>query len=417
MGSNVEMRSPGLPDFGRISAQSGVFQSAPSKSPLAERALSGLKMAGAVVANQLPFSGRSVVGIAVKAPLRFVQALATAAKSQSGETVASKFTELMKNDWKGGIQDIPKDVGKLPESEQSAVKKQMDQYNSVKESGQDMIKGYSSPSGSGLVGLSPKLKLSDEHKELFGKLSEPLTNLGFKPEGHGFYHEQSGTRVALLFNNDTKELSLFFMGLGVNNTQDKGFNTRLGQIATESIGGVSLAARQSIDLGKALGALQKENPGITLSVVGHSHGEGLAQTVALAAGNGVKAFCFNSRPISGATRLTIGEEHVTGNAKNVTHFCKQGDWLTGTRAINALAAGWERATGFRKTRNIGTVYSVEASTSQKELPLLKRTLAIHNETSWENRTMSPEQLTEALHTPPPPQNMSAKAKKMMLNLE
>lgn len=121
-------------------------------------------------------------------------------------------------------------------------------------------------------------------------------------------------------------------------------------------------------LGKLLKTYAKEK-NLTPVVIGHSHGGGLAQVAA--AKNGIKGVVFNPRPMGAGVRRYIGSSKIAENAKQIAVFSAKGDWVSGTRPLNVLAAIFERITGIVMPRSVGVGYilpSVSSSSNENEIP-------------------------------------------------
>lgn len=211
--------------------------------------------------------------------------------------------------------------------------------------------------------LTPSVHTSAE------ALKKTLGECGFEPCKTGFIHKKTGMQLALLYYQDDKEITLFFRGLG--DATEKGFFARFGQVVKDSLGLRAQSTDVCITLGKKLAELQ----GTKITVSGHSHGGNLAQIVAMTAG--LPAVCFNSRAVSRdaqeAIKETIGDNYGK-NARAITHFNKQGCWVTDNPALSAITKFIAKAKGQEPAQRLGTQYYVPSNE--------KGTFACHNDVSW-----------------------------------
>ncbi len=242
--------------------------------------------------------------------------------------------------------------------------------------------------------------LTEEAIVKFNVLKTKLINeLGFEAiqgKGGGFIHKDTGMRIAVMYNPHDKEMSIYFSGLGASVKKDQGLTTRLGEVIKESLGGKAKSTAVCIGLGNVLKELNKDD-GIKLSVAGHSHGGNLAQVVSLTAG--IPAVCFNSRCISATTQQMIKNalqnknDVYTKNSEGITHFNKEGCWVSDNRALNAIIKLIGKIKGDEAMR-VGEQFSVPSNR--------KGSFARHNDTSWpedikpnlNNRVNAPSMLTQ-----------------------
>ncbi len=375
--SEVHAGGPlGLP-FNDWEKPTGAAQkTSPEALTKAQKLLGTLESAGATPAPSLSFSQKSTAAQSKLSPVNISSTKSASGKIQTGSATLSGVAakEALKPS---------NDVRKLSQEKFNEVKTSMEKYSQLQKGGSGLMSSWTPEtpdwaplrSGEDEKALSRR-DLPEDTKKLFLQLKSELSDIGFLPaDGNtdkGFYHKESGSRIAVMCSRDGKELSIFIQGL--QDPKAKGFFPRLKQVLSESVGGKPPSTDLCLKMGKVLEKLKNENSNKTFSVVGHSHGGNLAQIVALTAG--IKGVCFNSRCISGKTQDLIGKENIAQNAGNITHFNKEGDWLTGTRAIRGLATVWAKITGSAKAERFGTQFSLPPNEG------VKGSLNIHNDTSW-----------------------------------
>ncbi len=273
----------------------------------------------------------------------------------------------MIRDWNQGIQDFYIEL----EGNSEKTKKLRQEVIG----GNLRYAGFMKRQREGASLISSKTIFADIPQSIQIKLKEIQNNLkvmGFEDKNDHFYHLDSGIIFNIVYDDTHKEIVLCFTGLkkegvvDVDNipgrNKDKLFVRRIISIATEHLGGIPLAATQAIEIGKMLKNVT-ENTGISPVIIGHSHGGSIAQCAAVA--NGLKGVVFNSRPMGAGTRRYIGQSTIAKNASKITAFSGKDDWLSGIKALNALAVIFERVTGIPVPRTVGIGYHLPESTNGK----------------------------------------------------
>lgn len=179
------------------------------------------------------------------------------------------------------------------------------------------------------------------------ELKEELAKLGFKHSLNGmFYNEKTGTSFFIVIQD--KQITACFGGLGSEQgiqldqpKEEKRLHAKMGKANTKAaikdfLGFTPSAVKEAINIGTTLRGIA-ENSGFTPVVVGHSHGGGLAQCAASAAG--IKGVVFNARPVGLGARKAI-EEHRKGAlvSNAITSFTTKGDWVASKNGALARLA-------------------------------------------------------------------------------
>ncbi|MFI5343535.1 MAG: hypothetical protein ACHQUC_04870 [Chlamydiales bacterium] len=344
-------------------------------------ALETLKRYTITLTGILPLSSRGIVINLIKTPLRFFQsfgqAFAEMVKQRSIEafrtTFAKKIVKHLKRDWTGGISDHYLDLS-LPnnKAEGLAVAKDYLRYagfmydQSLETDWYNQVTSDIAWEGTKVMSSDPA---EEENNGRFSEVVDEIKKLGFKEDSMGqFYDAETGNMFTLVHDEANKELVICFMGFGneVRFDIDREEQKKMGNSAVESakyemLGGVTDAAVQGIKLGEIL----KEHAGklgLTPVAVGHSHGAGIAQCAAVA--NGIKGVNFNSRPMGAGVRRYIGQSKIAKNAKHITTFSGQKDWLSHTRGLNVLGVLIERLFGIVVPRSVGKGYDLPPAFSK-----------------------------------------------------
>lgn len=327
----------------------------------------GVRRWGITSTSLLPISSRGLpfkfLQLTIGMPIRLVQS--------AGPGFTKKMKEHVKKDldWDYGIKDKVID---LESPKHQALRRQVIEANfryaayMYRAFFDEVRRG-----GENGILLSPtsdiqEPRISTEHSSVLTNIMDQLIHkMEFKVDAQGnFYSIKTGTMFTLLYDTERQEVVIGFMGLGNENllTISKEERKKIGVASVlaavdDWLGGIPSATLQVMKIGEML---KKETEGtkITPVIIGHSHGGGLAQSCALA--NGLKGIAFNPRPVGAGTRRYIGESKVARNAENITVFSGKKDWLSGTKAVNYLAIGFERVSGIAVPRNVGTVYKIPA---------------------------------------------------------
>jgi hypothetical protein len=193
-----------------------------------------------------------------------------------------------------------------------------------------------------------------------------LNGLGFQEDSNGkFYDPKTGTIFHMVYDVSDKkspEIVLCFEGLGCEEhldvsrkIQKKVGQANLSAAVREFMGGLPKASLQAMELGKILKE-ECEKGKLKPVVIGHSHGGGIAQAAAAAAG--IKGVAFNSRPLGAKVRKKIGKEVLQENAQNITAFAGKHDWLTRIKLFNKTASILRKTLKIPLPRTIGKGYDL-----------------------------------------------------------
>lgn len=301
----------------------------------------------------LAFSARgllfNIVTSLIRIPIRLVQS--------AGPDFHNKMKEYMKKDWNQGIQDS---YINLESPKNNELRKKVLAENLCYAS--YVYKGaFDDAEFSGILPSQMEGIASEKEISIVNNIKTKVKDLGFKEDSNGnFYDTKTGNMFNLVYDTEKKEICVGFWGLGNQDNLDVDKNTKkaIGDASGKAagfdwIGGTPAASLQAIEIGKAVKEATQGSE-MTPVMIGHSHGGGLAQCAAAA--NGLKGIAFNSRPMGAGMRRYIGQAKIAESAKNMTVFSSRGDWLSGTAAVNALAAIFERVTGIPVPRSIGTGY-------------------------------------------------------------
>ncbi len=317
----------------------------------------------------LPFSTRSILFNIIAAPIRIPIRLIQSA----GPGFSQKMKKYMAQDWNQGVKIFYTDLEANLASKDPKVKKRAQEV--IKENSLYMNYAYPNEKPGGFnekdgVIINTKLdgqikdnKIPENHKKILNeKILPKFAELGFKCDAQGNYYDtKTGTIFNLVYNQDKKEIVLFFQGMGhhenlkpygnVKDIKEKVGAECFKAAGADWSGGIPPSSRQAIEIGRILkDATDKTD--MTPVVSGHSHGGGLAQIAAASYGH--KAVVFNSRPIGASTlRYMRHFFSVTENAEKITIFSGKGDWLSGSKCVNALAAAFERLIGIPVPRSVG----------------------------------------------------------------
>lgn len=215
----------------------------------------------------------------------------------------------------------------------------------------------------------------------FNEIISNLKKLGFECDQEGnYYNLKTGTMLNLALiqkSENEKEVAVCFMGLGAETaerflTEKKKKNSQtedkdkqelkdiVNTIRMQSMKAVlaeffgrkpSDASKEAIEIGKIVKQASEKAKMIPV-MVGHSHGGGLAQAAAVV--NGIKGVVFNSRPLGAALRRAIENDgiDIQEKAGKIRAFTTRGDHVSDIKAINFLAASFERLTGIYMPRTV-----------------------------------------------------------------
>lgn len=304
--------------------------------------LLSMKKAGIVLTAALPLSSRGIPAVLIRSSITLIKStmLGLSQKINGQPVIAfQEMKENLKTIWNGsGIISSYKNIAKM--SKEEAYKIAEDGFAYSKE-----------------LYVGNLNKLPSELKESMENFKNQMKELGFQTDKNGiFFDPKTGNLFNLAFSPSKKEVLVFFGGLGssdilkfTNQQIREGLTpedvniSAVGGAIGDFIGKVQPSALQAIEVGKALKNALKDSLDYTPTIVGHSHGGGLAQVAALA--NDMKGVIFNSRPMGAGIRRFIGQDKIAENSKNITAFSIKGDSLTGNKCINVLSIAFERLTG------------------------------------------------------------------------
>lgn len=203
-----------------------------------------------------------------------------------------------------------------------------------------------------------------------------MKSLGFKEDVDGeFYDPKTGTIFHMVYDVSDRskpEVVLCFEGLGSEKALEVDRKTKIkvgiansAAATREFMGGLPKASLQAMELGKLL-KKECEKTNFKPVVVGHSHGGGIAQAAAAAAG--IKGVVFNSRPLGVKVRRKIGKETLLKNSSDITAFAGKNDWLSRTKIFNKTASIARKALKIPLPRTIGKGYDLpKAENRPKEI--------------------------------------------------
>lgn len=194
-----------------------------------------------------------------------------------------------------------------------------------------------------------------------------VKDIGFKEDSRGgFYDPKTGTIFNIIYDVSDKEkpeVIFCFEGLRSERFLDisRKVRSKVGMANKkaafkEFIGGIPKASLQAMEIGKIL---KEESGHLNPVAIGHSHGGGLAQIAALAAG--IKGVVFNSRPMGAKIRHRLGKETIQANIPNIVAFAGKGDFLTRIKVFNKTASIVRKTLKIPLPRTLGTGYNLPAA--------------------------------------------------------
>lgn len=316
---------------------------------------------GIVLTGILPCSARGILVQLIIMPILIPFGLI----KSIGPNFSENMKEYVSNVWNQGIEDVYTDLEGVENKDlREAVIKENFRYAAYMYANADVRRKEGGEHGV-LLSRSgiDRSAISVEHLEVIRNIEIKLKDeLGFEVDPFGnYYHQETGNLFNLVFDKERNEVIVGFMGLGNQNklidvsdeVKEKIGNAAVNTVLADFLGGIPDASLQAIEIGKILKTIT-DKTGITPVIIGHSHGGGLAQTAACA--NGIKGIIFNSRPMGANVRRYIGQAKIAENENKMVAFSVKGDWVSGNRALNFLAAAFERITGYVLPRNVGKGY-------------------------------------------------------------
>lgn len=321
-------------------------------------ALTEMKKIGIFLTGGLPVSSRGIAINLIKGTALLFQGIGNGlAQAVRGEKVTSfsGLKEKLAENWDKGIKDSYVDLEQMPPLETLKIVQENMAYSLDHQYEKKLPENF--PLG--------------KFKNAALNIEAQLKELGFKRDEEGiYYHLNTGTMLNLSFDQDKNEILVCFWGIGnqnrlraasdeqfdeIGNNQTNILLQNISEAVGDVVGLIQPSAIQAIKIGEILkNAANKE--GLNPVATGHSHGGGLAQCAVLA--NGIKGVVFNSRALGPGIRRFIGQDKVFQNAKDLTNFSIKGDWVSGNKLLNFLAAAFERITGIPLAHTVGQTYQL-----------------------------------------------------------